>query len=300
MKKVGLFFLGWAALAIFSASGTAALAQQADPPLVVRQLKPDVYWTEGGNGGNTGIIIGKTGVIVVDAKGSAGSAKQVLAEIAKLTPKPVTHVILTHSDGDHVNGLAGFPLGLTIIAHEGDKKEQEAALAAGGPGAPPADHQPTMVVTKTHEALTLDGVKVELYHWAPAHTSGDLVIYLPEQKIVFGGDVIATNRPDPRVHQEKNGSSEGLITTMKNIGDLDADTFVPGHGGIQTKAFVQDRAKKLEEKRKTIAAMVKQGKSLEEIKAAVGDNSPPPPAGGAAAPAAPSFTETVYAELTKK
>ena len=84
------------------------MAQQQDPPLVVRQLKPDVYWTEGGNGGNTGIIIGKTGVIVVDAKGSADSAKAVLAEIAKLTPKPVTHVILTHSDGDHVNGLAGI------------------------------------------------------------------------------------------------------------------------------------------------------------------------------------------------
>ena len=118
---------------------------------------------------------------------------------------------------------------------------------------------------------TLDGVKVELFHWAPAHTSGDLVVYLPEQKIVFTGDIFATNRPDPRVHMEKNGSSAGIIATMKGVGALDADTICPGHGGVQTKAFVQDRAKKLEEKRKTIAAMVKQGKSLDEIKAAVGE-----------------------------
>jgi cyclase len=300
MKKLGILRLGLTAVAGLCICSTPAIAQQQDPPLVVRQLKPDVYWTEGGNGGNTGIIIGKTGVIVVDAKGSANSAKAVLAEIAKLTPKPVTHVILTHSDGDHVNGLAGFPMGLTIIAHEGNKKEQEAALAAGGSGAPPADHQPTMVVTKTQMTQMLDGVKVELFHWAPAHTSGDLVVYLPEQKIVFGGDVFATNRPDPRVHMEKNGSSEGIIATMKGVGALDVDTIVPGHGGVQTKAFVLERAKKLEEKRKTIAAMVKQGKSLDEIKTAVGDAPGPAPAGGAAAPAAPSFTESVYTELTKK
>jgi ribosomal protein L12E/L44/L45/RPP1/RPP2 len=87
---------------------------------------------------------------------------------------------------------------------------------------------------------------------------------------------------------------------MKGVAALDVDTIVPGHGGVQTKAFVQERAKKLEEKRKTIAAMVKQGKSLDEIRTAVGDAPGPAPAGGAAAPAAPSFTESVYIELTKK
>lgn len=300
MKKLKLFCLGLAAVANLCVGATLVMAQQQDPPLVVKQLKPDVYWTAGGNGANTGIIIGKTGVIVIDAKGSPDSAREVLAQIAKLTPKPVTYVILTHSDGDHVNGVEAFPKGLAIIAHENNKKEQEAALAAGR-RAPSADHQPTMIVTKDQETHVLDGVKVEMFHWGPAHTSGDLVIYLPEQRIVFTGDITATNQPDPRVHQEKNGSSEGIITTMKGIAALDADIFVPGHGDTQTRAYVQEKVKRLEEKRKTIAAMVKQGKSLDEIKAAVGDNSQPPPAGGPnAAPAAPSFTEVVYAELTKK
>ena len=76
-------------------------------------------------------------MIVVDAKTSAAGGKELLDDIAKITPKPVTTVILTHSDGDHVNGLASFPKGITIIAHENNKKEQETALAAGGRGAPP-------------------------------------------------------------------------------------------------------------------------------------------------------------------
>lgn len=157
-----------------------------------------------------------------------------LDDIAKITPQPVTTVILTHSDGDHVNGLASFPKGATIIAPENNKKEQEAALAAGGRGAPPADHLPTQVVTKNKESRKIDGVKVEVLHGAPAHTSGDLVVYLPDQKIVFTGDIITT-QPDALIHLEKNGSSEGWNTTTKGIVALNADQFVPGHGDVLMK-----------------------------------------------------------------
>ncbi len=118
--------MGFAAFAVAASLASMAVAQQQPVPLSVKKISDDVYWTQGGAGGNTGIIIGKDGVIVVDAKTTADSARQVLAEIAKLTPKPVTTVILTHSDGDHVNGLAAFPLGLTIIAQENCKKEIEA------------------------------------------------------------------------------------------------------------------------------------------------------------------------------
>ena len=147
---------------------TPAMAQQAPPPpITMKQLKPDVWAGLGGAGGNSTIIIGKTGVIVVDAKQTEAGAKDLLAEIAKITPKPVTTVFLTHSDGDHVNGLVAFPAGIKIIAHENNKKELEAALAAGGRGAPPPDRLPVQVVTKDKETMTIDGVKLELYHWAP-------------------------------------------------------------------------------------------------------------------------------------
>lgn len=296
---------------------TLPIVQQASQPLVVKQVAPDVYWTQGGAGGNTGIIIGKTGVIVVDAKTTPESAKDVVAEIGKLTPKPVTQVILTHSDADHVNGLAAFPAGVGVIAHEGAKSEMDAALAAGGRGAPSRDRMPTRVIARTGQTLTIDGVTIELHHWAPAHTSGDLVVYLPVEKVAFTGDLIVAQMPDPLIHLEKQGSSEGWITTVKGLLSLGATKFVPGHGDLQTKEQVQARLQAATEKRDKIVGLIKDGKSLDDIKAAVGDPpsppaaGPPPPAGGRAQGAAPaagrggggrfaSFTEVIYQELTKR
>jgi cyclase len=299
LRKGLLFAL--TALGAISLAGRVANGQAPAPaPFMTHQLKPNVYWVEGG-GGNSTVIIGDKGVIVVDAKTTPAGGKELLDDIAKITPKPVTTVILTHSDGDHVNGLASFPAGITIIAHENNKKEQQAALSAGGRGAPPADHLPTQVVSKNKENLKIDGIKLELLHWAPAHTSGDLVVYLPDQKIVATGDIIATQLPDPLIHREKNGSSEGWITTAKGIAALNADEFVPGHGDVQTKAAIQKRLADTEAKRAKIKDLVAQGKSLDEIKAAVGD---PPPnqgrGGGRSGPNFASFTEVVYQELTKK
>lgn len=313
---------GLAALAccVLATAATAQQAPQAPPPLTMKQLKPDVWVGLGGAGGNSTIIIGKTGVIVVDAKQTEAGAKDLLAEIAKITPKPVTTAIITHSDGDHVNGLVAFPAGIKIIAHEGNKKEQETALAAGGRGAPPADKLPNQVVTKNKESMTIDGVKLELYHFAPAHTSGDLIVYQPAQKIVSTGDIVVTNRADdnPNIHFEKNGSTEGWLANVKGMIGLNADTYVTGHGDLLTKADLQRKLTATTERRNKIAAMVKEGKTLDEIKAALPDapapGAPPRGAGGGGAPGAAraggagggrggtpplTFVETAYQEITK-
>jgi glyoxylase-like metal-dependent hydrolase (beta-lactamase superfamily II) len=270
---------------------TLAGAQAPAPaPFATRQLSPNVYWIEGG-GGNSGVIVGRTGVIVIDAKTTLAGGKELLDDIAKITPKPVTTVIETHSDGDHVNGVAAFPNGITIVAHENNKKEQEAAQAAGRSPLP-AGRLPTRLVSKNRETLKIDGVRLELLHWAPAHTSGDLVVYLPAEKAVFTGDIISPQQPDPIIHIEKNGSSEGWIATTKGMVALKADRFVPGHGDVQAKAAIQKGLAEAEAKRAKIQDLVAQGKSLEEIRAAVGD---PPPRGRIV-----TFTEVVYRELTKK
>ena len=109
-------------LAVVACGALAASVRGQQPPaapapITMKQLKPDVWAGIGGAGGNSTIIIGKTGVIVVDAKQTEPGAKDLLAEIAKITPKPVTTAIITHSDGDHVNGLVAFPAGIKIIAH---------------------------------------------------------------------------------------------------------------------------------------------------------------------------------------
>jgi glyoxylase-like metal-dependent hydrolase (beta-lactamase superfamily II) len=304
MKNLHLSVL--AAAAVVSAASAFAQAPAAIQPVMMKQLKPDVWVGLGGSGGNSTIYIGKTGVIVVDAKQTEAGAKDLLAEIGKITPKPVTTVFLTHSDGDHVNGLVAYPTSVKVIAHENNKKEQQAAITAGGRGAPPPDRLPSQVTTKAKETMTIDGVKLELYHWAPAHTSGDLIVYNPQAKVVSTGDIVVTNRADdnPNIHMEKNGSAEGWIANVKGMIGLNADYYVTGHGDVLMKADLQRKVTAVTERRNKIAAMVKEGKSLEEIKAALPD-APVPGARAAAPPAAGrgpviGFVDAVYAELTKK
>lgn len=290
-RKIGF------SLFVIGILGAATVAQQQPPPLKVMPLKGNIYWTQGGAGGNTGFVIGQNGVIVVDTKTTVDASKDVQAEIAKLTPKPVTTAILTHSDGDHVNGLAGFPAGLTIIAQENCEKEMEAS--AGGRFPAPQDRLPTKLIGKD-ETLTIEGVKIRLLHFAPAHTSGDLVVYFPDQKIVFGGDILTTNNPYTLIHTEKNGTVAGWIESVKGILALDADTFVTGHGNLMTRddvtkklAFIQDRVDK-------IKAMVAQGKSLDEVKMALGESTAPPTPGANGNLPGPTFTEVIYKEVSAK
>jgi len=275
----------------------AVLAQgPTSAPFVTHQLRPNVYYIEGG-GGHSGIIIGDNGVIVIDAKTSPAGGKKLLEDVAKITPKPVTTVILTHSDADHVNGLGSFPAGITVIAQENNRKEQEAALAKGGDFAPPADHLPTKLVGNK-EDLTIDGVKLQLRHWAPAHTSGDLVVFVPAENIVFTGDLITENAY-PLIHMEKNGSSDGWIQSVKGMIAFNADTYVTGHGKIRTKADLQKDLADAEARKTLIEKMVAEGKSLQEIKDALGEK-PQPPAAPGGSPRFPNFTETTYQELTAK
>jgi glyoxylase-like metal-dependent hydrolase (beta-lactamase superfamily II) len=266
-------------------------AQRPAPPLKVMPLAGDVYWTTGGAGGNTGFIVGTNGVIAIDAKMTADSAKELLGEIAKVTPKPVTHMILTHSDADHVNGLTGFPKGLTIIAHENARKEMAEVLD----NAPPAmaalrDYLPTQTVSK-NEDLTIDGVHLRLLHFAPGHTSGDLIVYLPDRKIVFAGDILTMQLPYPLIHREKQGTSEGWIANMKGMLALNAETYVPGHGDVQTKPALETRLADAEARRDQIAKLFAAGQLLREVRKAVGETA-------AAGGNFPSFTEVVYREVS--
>lgn len=278
----------------------AAPAAQAAPHETITPLDaPVVYVASGSTGSNNGIIVGNDGVVVIDTGVSAASEQVEMQELSKITPKPVTTAIVTHSDGDHVNGLAVLPVGITIISQENCKKEMEAAQSAAPPqGAqfPAKPPLPTRTIAMKDSA-TIGGVQFQFLHVASAHTSGDLIVYLPSQKIVFTGDIIADNSPYPIIHTEKNGSSEGWIQTVEAIVALNANTFVPGHGAVHTKADIERRLASVKDRRSQIQALVAQGKSLDEIKQQLGESVAPTPSGRG--PRFPSFTEVVYRELTK-
>lgn len=276
----------------FACLTTIAVAQAPNPVLTLKKVKDNIYFVEGG-GGNSSIIIGQNGVIVVDAKTTVAAGKGVVDEVTKLTNKPITTVILTHSDADHVDGLPAFPKAITIIAHENDKKEMEQAIANGARNAPSKDYLPNKIVTGTRENDTIDGVRLTLIHVANAHTSGDLAVYLPGEKLVITGDLLGNG--DPLIHLNKNGSSEGWIRFVSALVQLDADTYVRGHADPATKAQIESNLKNAEAKRARIAALAKEGKSLDDVKQALGEPLKP-----ANPPPFPTFTETTYQELTKK
>jgi cyclase len=284
--------LGVAAARVRTSS--APKPQQPQPvPLSVEPLKGGVYWVKGGSGANAGFIIGKKEVIVIDAKMTEESSQAMLAEIKKLTPNPLKYIVLTHSDGDHVNGLSGFPQGLTIVAQTDTKKDMEEAfkdpkMSALLPYLP----NETFAATRP---LNIDGVRVNLLYFGPAHTSGDLVVYLPEQKIAFIGDLAFLGR-DPLIHRQKGGTSFGLVQTLQKILALDADTFVSGHNDPLTKADIRGLLTSIEEKQAKVKALIQQGKSLEEIRSAFGIAEAP----AQGARRWPSLVETIYLDLTER
>ena len=279
-----------------------SVTQEARPrpqagPLQVHQLTSSVYWVEGGVG-NCGFIIGDHGVIVVDTTISPESGMEFLAHIAKITPKPVATVILTHGDFDHIGGLAAFPTGLTIIAQENNKKKMEAAVAARRRMVS-ANHLPNRVI-KNREAIEIEGVKLELLHYAPAHTNGDLVIYLPDQRIVFTGDIFCMDQFRALIHREQKGTAEGWITSAKGVVALDADRFVVGHGSVQTREMLQQRISEAKSERGKIIDLFAKGLSLEQIQTLVGDPPTSQAKPGASGPRFTPFSEVVYQELIEK
>ena len=113
----------------------------------------------------------------------------------------------------------------------------------------------------------------------------------PRQR--FRGDLIGPR--DPLIHLNKNGNSEGWIRFVSALVQLDADTYVLGHADPETKAQVEANLRNAEGKRARIATLVKEGKSLDAVKQELGEPLKP-----ANPPPFPTFTETTYAELTKK
>ena len=267
--------------------------------MAIRHIGGPLYLVKGGSGANTAFYVGAEAVIAVDAKMTADAAKQMLAEIGKVTPLPVKFLIISHSDGDHVNGLTGFPKDLTIISSVGTKKEMEEAFQ-GEKFAELRTYLPNKTFESESELMfKVPGgkmVDIDLWHDVPAHTSGDTVIVFPEEKAAFIGDLAFIGR-DPLIHRQKGGTVFGYLETLKKMIALEnVETYLSGHADPLTKADLKALLTTLEEKVGKVKAMIAEGKTLDEIKAAFG--LAPSPAGQPAR--WPSFVEIVYLELTEK
>jgi glyoxylase-like metal-dependent hydrolase (beta-lactamase superfamily II) len=233
-----------------------------------------------------GFVVGRTGVILVNNKNSIDAEKAVLAEIAKITSNPVIANIILHSE--HESGVAALPAGLQIIAHQNAKRRMEVSTEADR--VPPA-YFPTRTVGND-ETLTIDGVRVRLLQFAPGATDGDLIAFFPDQKVAFASSTLVLNftLASTVIHPDLGGSVGGWIENVKGLLTLDAEAYVSDHGGVLTKEDLTTKLAFVQQKWNTVKAMVAEGKSLEQIEAALpapGDRSP-------------TTVANIYAELQSK
>lgn len=192
---------------------------------------------------NAAFVVTQDGVVVIDALGSPALAMRLLEEIRKHTAKPVTHVLVTHYHADHIYGLQTFKdAGATVIAHAAGREylnSDTAALrlqASRTELAPwidastrlvPADEWITGPVERT-----IGGVRFLLRPIGPAHTPEDLAIFLPDEKVLFAGDLVFRQRI-PFVGQANSGQ---WIKSLDTLLGFDAAVVVPGHGPVSHEA----------------------------------------------------------------
>lgn len=186
---------------------------------------------------NSTVIIGDRGVILVDSGGTDEVGRHIAGAVRRITAKPVTHVVNTHHHGDHHLGNVAFE-GATVISSEMCRKMvletghewleiMERAIGRKFPATRPVAAQITYA-EGTRTEVILHGVR--LVFWVPkgSHTIGDLLVYLPDDKVLVAGDVLVS-RVVPTM---QDAFIKNWIRTLDEIQGLDINHFVPGHGGL--------------------------------------------------------------------
>jgi cyclase len=188
----------------------------------IQQVKPGLYIVTGA-GGNTGVRVTSDGLIVTDTKNLGDQFYNGLVEqIKTISTAPVKFVIITHHHQDHSGNIGKFEeAGAKVIANENLNKNLETYAPAQGKPA-----KANVTYSKDY-TVRLGGVEVKVYHFAPAHTSGDSIVYYPDLKVVQTGDVVVGTAPN--VDFPFGGSAVTWVQTLGEIAKLDFDTVIPGH-----------------------------------------------------------------------
>jgi glyoxylase-like metal-dependent hydrolase (beta-lactamase superfamily II) len=233
---------------------TAVLVQAEEgPAMVAHQVSASSWFVEGVSAlgspanqnfiSNAGFVITPGGVVVIDALGSPALATRLVAEIRKITPAPITHVIVTHYHADHIYGLQTFKaLGARIIAHRAAREyltSDTARLrleASRQELAPWVDEDTHLVEAdewiEGDKDLMIGGVQFKLKPVGPSHTPEDLVVYLPQEKVLFAGDLVFRSR----IPYVGKADSQHWIAALDALLAFDAQIIVPGHGPLSHEA----------------------------------------------------------------
>ena len=286
------------ALIVCSASVIAAPQQTGGGNVLeVVQARPNFFMIAGA-GGNIGVQIGIDGVVLVDA-GTEGASDRVLAEIKKLTPLPVRYIINTGADADHVSGNAklaksGVTIftnalgnvnfanamtnggGASILAHDSILKRMSAPTGKSSDF--PVETWPTEAFYTNRKTLRMNDEGIEVIYEPAAHTDSDSFVFFRKSDVIATGDIFDQTR-FPVIDLTKGGSIQGEIDALNRLIALaippgpfiyeGIGTYViPGHGRLSEQLDVVNYRDMVVIVRDVIGAMIKEGMTLDQIKAA--------------------------------
>ena len=227
------------------AAAFASAADTADKRVTFAELAPDrayAYTAEGDP--NTGVIVGDRGVMVVDTQATPAMAADVIARIAKVTDRPVTHILLSHYHAVRVLGASAYGAHTIIASRDTcdlirERGEQDKAseigrfprLFRGVDSVPPGLTWPTLVFSGQ---LTIDlgGVSVEIRQVGRGHTKGDTIAWLPRERVLYAGDLVE--------YQTTCYCGDAYLrdwpAALDALTALKPDKLVPGRGDALTSA----------------------------------------------------------------
>lgn len=254
-----------AALLAGAATSGAALAQGRPSPfgnfeLRIEQVAEDLYMIRSSASGNITAFTSDDAVLLVDSK-FANENERAMELLRTVTDLPVKYVVNTHMHGDHTGGNIAFEaLGADIVATENARKRMAETQAMGLPSITFDDH-----------LRIYFGDRVMDFHWlGRGHTDGDLVIHLPEERLVLTGDLFAGGDPFVRLIDYNGGGSLAEWSgTLEKVLALDFDRVIPGHSELTDRARLQAYLDEIVRMQDLIREMHAAGRSPENILEAV-------------------------------
>ncbi len=196
------------------------------PPVqAIEKVKENLYVVQG-QGGNTAVYVAQSGVVLVDTK-LANNGQAILDQVKTVTDKPITHIINTHTHGDHTGSNQFFPASVEIIVQENTRELMQKMPVfqeeANKNGLPDRTFKDKMTVLKGEDSI-------DLYYYGPAHTSGDAFVVFRNARTMHTGDAFA-NKGQPFIDRASGGSGIAYGETIGKAakGIKNVDTIINGH-----------------------------------------------------------------------
>jgi glyoxylase-like metal-dependent hydrolase (beta-lactamase superfamily II) len=259
--------------------GVAAFQQPpaaAAPKVVEVEKLRDNLWMLKGGGGNTAVFVRSDGITVVDTK-NPGWGQPILDQIKKLSDKPITTIINTHTHGDHVSGNVEFPATVEVIVQENTKTNMQemrgaTGIAQNGPptnifkanngrGLPSKTFKDKMTIGKGAD-------QINLFYFGRGHTNGDAWVVFPALRLAHAGDIFS-GKNIPLLDANNGGSGVAIGDTLakasKSLKNI--DTIITGHSTTMTMADLAEYAEFNKDFMKDVQAAKKAGKSADDVAA---------------------------------